>query len=111
MSKVVVIGRRADILPFRAAGAELVEVRDGAQACVALGGIAQSEEPALVMITEDIAMACAGDIESFRRSVRHVLLPIPTINSSPGKRLGEIRSLVARALGVDLLGRKEGGAG
>jgi vacuolar-type H+-ATPase subunit F/Vma7 len=107
MSKVVVIGRRADILPFKAAGAELREVRDGVEAWEELMRLAMSEEPLLVMITEDLAEECGEGIEEFRKSSTNVFLPIPTINSSPGKRLEEIRLLIARALGVDLLGRKD----
>jgi len=111
MPRVIVIGRRADILPFKAAGAELVEVRDGAEAGDALGGFRESAEPVLVMMTEDVAGACGAEIAAFRQNRMNMLLPVPTINSAPGKRLEEMRSLIARALGVDLLGRKEAGAG
>ncbi len=107
MPKLIAIGNRADILPFRAVGAELIEVQDERQAGTALNGIRESEEPAVVMITEGMATAGAQEIEELRKSGKHVFLPIPTIHTKPGKRLEEIRSLVARALGVDLLGRKE----
>jgi len=111
MHRVIVIGRRADILPFKAGGAELVEVRDGAQAGAALAGYKDAAEAVLVFMTEDLADACKAEITAFRESGVSVFLPIPTINSVPGKRLEDIRSLVARALGVDLLGRKESETG
>ena len=104
MPKVFVIGRRADILPFKAVGADLMEAQDQRQAAAALGNFRQTTEPVLVMMTEDMVNACADDIAEFRQNRMNVLLPIPTINTEPGKRLEEIRSLVARALGVDLLG-------
>jgi len=107
MPRVIVIGQRADILPFKAAGAELMEVRDGAEAGAALDGFGESSEPILVMMTDDMVEKCGTDIAAFRQNRMNVLLPIPTINSAPGRRLEEIRSLIARALGVDLLGRKE----
>jgi vacuolar-type H+-ATPase subunit F/Vma7 len=107
MPKVFVIGRRADILPFKAVGAELMEAQDQRQASAALANFRQSTEPMLVMMTEDMVNTCADDIAEFRQNRMNILLPIPTINTEPGKRLEEIRSLVARALGVDLLGRKE----
>ncbi len=107
MPKVVVIGRRADILPFRAVGAELMEVRDEGQVNEVLGLFRQSTEPVLVMMTEDLVNAAGSSIAEFRENRMNVLLPIPTINTEPGKRLEQIRALVARALGVDLLGRKE----
>jgi len=109
MPKVIVIGRRADILPFKAVGADLMEARDGAEAGVALGGLRESTEPSLVLLTEDIAGECTVEVAKFRENRMNVLLPIPTINSVPGKRLEDMRMLVARAIGVDLLGRKETG--
>ncbi len=106
MPKVIVIGRRADILPFKAVGADLVEVRDGAEAGAALSGLGESTEPSLVLLTEDVAGKCAAEVAVFRENRMNVLMPIPTVNSAPGGRLEEIRALIARALGVDLLGRK-----
>ena len=107
MSKVVVIGRRADILPFRAVGAELMEVLDSVQAVTALKAFRQSGEPILVMMTEDFVDSCVEGVEEFRQNRMNVLLPIPTIGTEPGRRLERMRQLVARAIGVDLLGRKE----
>jgi vacuolar-type H+-ATPase subunit F/Vma7 len=107
MPKVVVIGRRADILPFRAVGAELVEVVDTEQAGEALNAFRQSTEPVLVMMTEELVNACGNGVAEFRQNRMNVLLPIPTIGSEPGGRLERMRQLVARAIGVDLLGRKE----
>ncbi len=109
MPKVIVIGRRADILPFKAVGADLMEARDGVEAGVALSGLRESTEPCLVLLTEDIAGQCQGEIAKFRENRMNVFLPIPTISSVPGKRLEEMRALIARAIGVDLLGRKETG--
>jgi len=109
MPKVIVIGRRADILPFKAVGAELMEVRDEAETGAALGGLRESVEPSLVLLTEDMAGRCAAEVAEFRENRMNVLLPIPTVNSAPGVRLEEMRALIARALGVDLLGRKDTG--
>lgn len=107
MSKVVVIGKRADILPFRAVGAELMEVQDSGQAVTALNTFRQSSEPILVMMTEDFVDSCVAGVEEFRQNRMNVLLPIPTIATEQGGRLERMRHLVARAIGVDLLGRKE----
>lgn len=111
MPKVIVIGRRADILPFRAVGAELMEVEGEEEARKALLNFRQSTEPVLVMMTESMVNACGSGIAELRQNKMIVLLPIPTIGTAPGERLEQIRLLVARALGVDLLGRKETQAG
>ena len=105
MPKVFVIGRRADILPFRALGSELIEIEDEATVSAAFDRV-QADEPVMVMITEDLVGRCPEKIAEFREKPMNMLLPIPSMTASPGIRLEEIRSLVARSLGVDLLGQK-----
>ncbi|MCE5249667.1 hypothetical protein LLG96_05550 [bacterium] len=106
MPKVVVIGRRADILPFKALGSELVEIEDETKVAPVLSEIKRSPEPVMVMMTEDLAGKCSEAITDFRENAMNMLLPIPTLSVTPGARMEEVRSLVARALGVDLLGQK-----
>jgi vacuolar-type H+-ATPase subunit F/Vma7 len=107
MPKVFVLGRRSDILPFRAVGAELLEIREESQIAITLARFKNSTEPVMLLMSEDLVDSCAEDIEQFRGNKMNILLPIPTINTEPGLRLAQIRALVARALGVDLLGKKE----
>ena len=107
MPKVFVLGRRSDILPFRAVGAELLEIRDESQVGAALERFKNSTEPVILMMSEDLVNTCTHEIERFRENKMNILLPIPTINTEPGLRLAQIRALVARSLGVDLLGRKD----
>lgn len=109
MPKVFVIGRRADILPFRALGSELIEIPDQVGDDVTVGAAfdrVQTDEPVMVMITEDLVGRCPERIAEFREKPMNMLLPIPSMTASPGIRLEEVRSLVARSLGVDLLGQK-----
>ena len=105
MPKVFVIGRRADILPFRALGSELIEIEDEATVSAAFDRV-QTDEPVMVMMTEDLVSRCPEKIAEFREKPMNMLLPIPSMTASPGIRLEEVRSLVARSLGVDLLGQK-----
>ena len=107
MPKVFVLGRRSDILPFRAVGAELLEIRDESQVGPALERFKSTTEPVMLMMTEDLVSSCTHEIEQFRENKMNILLTIPTINTEPGLRLAQIRALVARSLGVDLLGRKD----
>lgn len=108
MLKVVAIGRRADILPFRAVGAHLMEV-DGAAgptgAAAALDGLRGETGAVMVMMTEEFVDRCRPQIEAFRAGGARAFLAVPSPATPAGKRLGEMRALVARALGVDLLGR------
>jgi vacuolar-type H+-ATPase subunit F/Vma7 len=105
MVKVVVIGRRSDILPFKAVGAELIEVEASNGAGDALRSFRDSSEPLMVLITEDFVSACPNEVSTFREIKKNVLLPIPSLSGIQGIRLNEMRSFVTRSLGVDLLAK------
>ena len=108
MSKVIAIGRREDILGFKAAGVELEEVDDREGAAAAFESIMEISQPCVVMVTEDLAEVLKDEIASFRAgSSMRAVLAIPTLAEPPGRTLAFIRNLIARALGVDLLGRDE----
>ena len=108
MLKLAIIGRYADILPFRAIGAELIQVQDDSKAGVLLKNLKHSSEPYMVMMTEDLAGKCPEEIDDFRQNEMNIFLSIPSLTSTPGTRMEEIRTLVSRSLGVDLLGQKKG---
>jgi vacuolar-type H+-ATPase subunit F/Vma7 len=105
MLKLIIIGKRADILPFRAVGAELVEINDDSKAGSAIESLKNSEVSLMVMMTEDLAELCQKEITEFRLKKTNMFLSIPSIKTTPGARLDEIRKLVTRALGVDLIGQ------
>ena len=106
MPKLYVVGRRDDILPFKALGAELVEVEDATAVKPVFDRIKKENEPAIVLITEDLVSHNKEIIAEFRSTPKNMLLPVPSMTGPGGIRLEEIRSVVARALGVDLLGQK-----
>lgn len=103
MLKLVVVGSRGDILPFRAMGAELIVADDVKKAVEILDELKQSKDSLLVMMTEELAALCPEQIKDFRMKTSNMFLSIPSLNSIPGARLEEIRTLVTRSLGVDLL--------
>ena len=106
MSRVFVIGRRSDALPFKAAGAQVVEAQDCAGAAQGLRSIMQTAGPCLVMVSEDLARGCREEIAEFRLGKERSVVSIPTLSTKPGTTLADIRATVARSIGVDLLGRK-----
>ena len=105
MPKIMAIGHRADILPFKAAGVELLEVETSEDAAAAFDSIMGISEPCAVMVTEDLMEAVEEPMAAFRVEKARAVLVIPSMTAAPGARLASIRALVARALGVDLLGR------
>ena len=107
MSKVIAIGRRGDILALQAAGVETLEVESVGEAEAAVESLKEISDPCVIMITEDLYGACKAEIDSFREGESRAVLAIPSLGAPTGGRLEEVRALVARALGVDLLGREE----
>lgn len=105
MPKVKVIGRHASILPFKAAGVELAGVDDPDGARAALREIRESGEETLVLIPEDLAGECAADIAQLRQGDSALILSLPALAGEAGAQRERVRQLVARSLGVDLMGK------
>ncbi len=105
MLKLYVIGSRIDIQPFKAIGAELIEVQNESLTDI-LAKLKQSSDQLLVMMTEGLAATVTTEIAAFKKDTKSIFLPIPAISTSPGVRIQEIRKLIARSIGVDLLGQK-----
>jgi vacuolar-type H+-ATPase subunit F/Vma7 len=106
MPDVFVIGRRSAVLPFKAAGAEVIEADDCEGTAAAFAKLDHLTTPCLVMITEDLARGCADEVAKFRTGRERSVVSIPTLAVKPGAMLEDVRALVARSIGVDLLGRK-----
>ena len=104
MHRVVVIGRRDHVLPFRAAGAEVIEAADAAAGRKAVAEVAKREGPGLLILTEDMADACASEVAAYRRAPERAVLVISSPGGAVGRRMEHVRHVVSHALGVDLLG-------
>ena len=106
MPKVTVIGKHAAILPFKSVGVEPWDVEDAEEAKAALRKIRESGEETLVLIPEDIAAECGHEIAALRQGVTAMILTLPAMSGEVGIQREQVRQLVARSLGVDLMGKK-----
>lgn len=107
MPRVMAVGKRAEILPFRAVGVEVRGVASPEDARSALRELHESGEETLLLIPEDLAAECSGEIAQFRRGVATVVMTLPAASGERGAQRELVRQLVARSLGVDLMGRKK----
>jgi len=107
MSRVVIIARRAEALPFKAAGVEIIEAADAEAAGAALDEMRGETRPCLAMMPEDFAARCEEAIARFRAGKLRAVVALPSLAQPPGLQREKVRALVARALGVDKLGRQE----
>ena len=106
MPKVTVIGKHAAILPFKSVGVEPWDVENADEAKAALRKIREDGEETLVLIPEDLAADCAAEIASIRQGTAVVILTLPAMSGEVGVQREQVRQLVARSLGVDLMGKK-----
>ncbi len=106
MPKVIVIGKHAAILPFKSVGVEPVDVEDADGAKQALRKIRETLEETLVLIPEDIAVNCQNEIALLRQGTNAVILTLPAMEGETGIQREQVRQLVARSLGVDLMGKR-----
>ena len=106
MPKVMVIGKHAAILPFKAVGVVPHDVEDADGAKEALRALRYVEEETLVLIPEDLAAECAKEIAVLRTGVSKVIMTLPASSGEVGIQREQVRQMVARSLGVDLMGKK-----
>ena len=106
MPKVLVIGKHAQILPFKSVGVEPVDVETTDDAKQALRAIRESGEETLALIPEDIAEECGTEIALLRQGTNVVVMTLPAMTGEIGTQREHVRQLVARSLGVDLMGKR-----
>ncbi len=106
MPRVMVMGKHAAILPFKAVGVEIVDIDSIEDAQEKLRNLAGTEEETLVLIPEDIAVDCQEEITLIRKGSSVVVMTLPASSGNIGVQREQVRQLVARSIGVDLMGKK-----
>ncbi|MGI6460247.1 MAG: V-type ATP synthase subunit F [Candidatus Hydrogenedentales bacterium] len=104
MSKAVVVGEESLVLGFKGAGFEIVDVPDGEMLLTELNQLARDPDVALVLVTESVAEQAPGALQQFREVSQAILTTIPTHLGSKHLGFKDMRRLVERSIGVDLLG-------
>lgn len=107
MPRVIAIGRHAAVLPFKAVGVEPVDIESVDDAKQELRSLRETGEEALVLIPEEIAVECANEIGLLRQGTNAVVLTLPASSGEVGIQREHVRQLVARSIGVDLMGKRK----
>lgn len=106
MPKVMVVGKHAAILPFKAVGVEPVDVKSVDEAKAVLRKVRDSGEETLILIPEELSLECGNEIALLRQNAAVVVMTLPATTGKPGLQREHVRQMVARSLGVDLMGKK-----
>ena len=103
MYKTAVIGDRASVMGFMAAGFTVVEAYDAPHAAKALRHLAATDEYAVIFITEDLAAQITQETDRYRALPIPAVIPIPGKAGPSGFGLENIKKSVERAVGADIL--------
>ena len=105
MSKAVMFGEKPLILGFKGVGFEIIPVENSAQLLAELGRLSRDTEIGVVLITESMARDVLKPIAEFRENSPAIVTVIPTHGNSEHVGFEEMRKLVERSLGFDMLGK------
>jgi V/A-type H+-transporting ATPase subunit F len=101
-TKIASIGELDVILPFKAIGADIYPVSTPEEARDVLQELLK-QEIGLILVPDDLV----PDIRDFMTQIRGLplpcILPIPGSQGSSGFRANEMRELIKRAVGLDIM--------
>ena len=105
-NRIGVIGDKDSILMFKAAGLEVFDASDAAEAKEMLKQLIR-EEFAIILITEDLAVKNGDVLRKAKANPFPAILPIPTSKGSTGFGLNGVKKDVEKAIGIDILFNRE----
>ncbi len=105
--RIVAIGERDQVRAFRAVGVEVVPVANLDEAIQALRQHAVDDPATLVLLSEPLAQEMAEQLQEIRSRSRAMLLVIPSHRGTAHASLREMKALIERSIGVDMIGKIE----
>lgn len=107
MYKIGVVGERDAVLGFLSLGMTVKSVENSIEAMKTVDSMAR-EGYGLIFVTETIARDIEETIARYKNEMIPAIILIPGSQGSLGIGLANIRSNVEKAVGVDILSKKEG---
>lgn len=107
MYKIGVVGERDAVIAFLALGVTVRSVESPEEAMKAVDTMAK-EGYGLIFITETTAVDIKETIDRYKNKMLPAVILIPGSQGSLGIGLADIRDNVEKAVGVDILSKKEG---
>jgi V/A-type H+-transporting ATPase subunit F len=107
MYKIGVVGERDAVLAFLSLGMTVKAVESPEEAMKAVDGMAR-EGYGVIFLTETTAKTIEETIERYKNLMLPAIILIPGSQGSLGIGLSRVRRNVEKAVGVDILSKKEG---
>ncbi len=106
MSKIAIVGKKDVYLGFKALGVTVRDARTPQAAHQAvLDLVAQGFS--IIFVSESLAREMGALLEQFRKQPTPAIVMIPDNTGSLGIARERVRTLVERAIGIDILSRGE----
>lgn len=102
MTKIAILGNHDTILGFKALGVETFSISNLEQAQKNLDTIKQGDY-GILFITEDWMEKLENQISELRTQALPAIIPIPSHQGSTGYGLKNLKRIVERAVGSDML--------
>jgi V/A-type H+-transporting ATPase subunit F len=107
MYKIGVVGEKDAIIAFLALGIDIKAVENPDEAMNAVDSMAR-EGYGIIFITETAAKEIKETIDRYKNQMLPAIILIPGSQGSLGIGLANIKDNVEKAVGVDILSKKEG---
>jgi V/A-type H+-transporting ATPase subunit F len=107
MYKIGVVGERDAVIAFLSLGITVKAVENNEEAMAAVDSMAK-DGYGVIFVTETTAKGIEETIERYKNQMLPAVILIPGSQGSLGIGLSKIRQNVEKAVGVDILSKKEG---
>ncbi|MFY9114570.1 MAG: V-type ATP synthase subunit F [Dethiobacteria bacterium] len=105
--KIAVIGDQDSILGFKTLGVTTFPVTNAHAALAVLKKVVK-QDYAILFITEEIIRHLEEPVAELNKRLLPVVVPIPNNKGTLGWGMGKIKENVEKAIGADILFKKEG---
>jgi len=107
MSKVASIGEKDVLLCFKGMGVDVFPVTKPEECLVKLQDLAFDSEYSIVLVTESIAQDIVNEINKLSQRASNIIFIIPGHKGSQNTSLKEMKKIIERAVGIDLISKGE----
>lgn len=107
MYKIGAVGEKDEVYAFLALGIDILAVEGPKEAMKAVDSMAR-EGYGLIFVTETLAKDIEETIERYKNKLLPAIILIPGKDGSFGIALNKIKENVEKAVGIDILSKKEG---
>lgn len=101
--KISIIGSSDTILGFKAVGVEPREIDSVEEGRQVIDSLCKSDEYGIVLITEDWAKKLDDELQTLEEKTVPAIIRIPCSSGATGEGLRNLKKIVERAVGSDVL--------